>query len=448
MLHRKTTKVSQLVLAASGFLMCFVMWFATAAFSVAIMQDYGLEKAQLAVLASSAMWLQPFFRQIAGVLADKFGAPRTAAITLIYTGVFSILSAFARNYTELFVTRLVVATAGIFFVIGIQHMAQWFEKQEIGLAQGIYAGTGNVGAGLGALLLPRIYGLDYRTAFLHLGIAALVLAAVYWRYGVAAVSQERAEDARKTATLKDTVYVVTRFAAISLMLQYAMTFGLEIGMNAWLPGYYRLAFQAQFEQIGYKSLEAMAIAAGTLAAVQSFNASLWRPFSGFVSDLFLRKGWTPWPFLNRKDPIAPRLHWVFTSMVAVTVMMVVFTIAGLSGNLTFSVIALAFLGFTVAFGTGSNFGVTPVLFRKNPGIATGFIGGISTIGGVIYPLIYGHVENIHTGYALVALTMFIPFILIFVAAFRPGERIRVDAGLGSWHKYGLSSPISEPAQGD
>jgi NNP family nitrate/nitrite transporter-like MFS transporter len=443
MTQKKGTKIGQLVLASSGFLMCFVMWFATAAFSVSIMKDYGLEKAQLAILASSAMWLQPFFRQIAGLLVDRFGARHTAAITLAYTGVFSILSAFARNYNELFITRLVVATAGIFFVIGIQHVAQWYEKQEIGLAEGIYAGTGNVGAGLGALLLPRIYGLDYRTAFLHLGIIALVLALVYWRFGVAAVSTERAEHARKSATVRDTVYVLTRFSAIALMLQYAMTFGLEIGMNAWLPSYYRLAFQAQFEQIGYKSLEVMAIAAGTLAAVQSFNASLWRPFSGFISDLFLKNKWTPWPFLNRKDPLAPRLHWVFTSMVAVTMMMFLFTIAGLSGNLVFSVVALAFLGFTVAFGTGSNFGVTPILFRKNPGIATGFIGGVSTIGGVIYPLIYGHVANIHMCWLP---PLFIPFILLFIVVARrthPG-----GCRGGALAVYGLQTPLVEPVQGD
>jgi len=448
MAQQKGTKVGQLVLASSGFLMCFVMWFATAAFSVSIMKDYGLEKAQLAILASSAMWLQPFFRQIAGVLADRFGAPKTAAITLMYTGVFSILSAFARTYTELFITRLVVATAGIFFVIGIQHMAQWFQKNEIGLAQGIYAGTGNVGAGLGALLLPRIYGLDYRTAFLHLGIAALVLSVVYWRFGVAAENVERAQDVRDAATLKDTFYVVTRFTAIALMLQYAMSFGLEIAMNAWLPSYYRLGFAPQFEALGYQSLVSLAIVSGTLASVQSFNASLWRPLSGFISDLFLRKRWTPWPFLNRKDPIAPRLHWVFTSMVAATVMMFIFTTAGLSGNLAFSVIALALLGFTTAFGTGSNFGVTPVLFHKNPGIAAGFIGGVSTIGGIIYPLIFGNVSNIHTGYAVVAGILFIPFMLIFIIAFRSGESVKVDSGLGGWKAYGLDSPLAESAQGD
>lgn len=448
MFQTKGSKVGQLVLAATGFLMCFIMWFSTAAFSVAIMKDYGLEKAQLAILASSAMWLQPFFRQIAGLVTDRVGAPKMAAITLLYTGIFSILSAFSHNYTELFITRLIVATAGIFFVIGIQHVSQWFDKSESGLAQGIYAGTGNVGAGLGALLLPRLYGLNYQAAFLHLGIAAILLAGLYLAFGVAGASAARVASVRKSATWKDTVYVLSRYSAIALTLHYAMTFGLEIGLNAWLPGYYKLAFKTQFDALGYKSLESIAIAAGSLAAVQSFNASLWRPFSGFVSDLFQRKKWTPWPFLNRKDPIAPRIHWIFTSMIAVTIMMVLFSLAGMSGSLVFSILVLAFMGLSISSGTGSNFGVTPVLFRKNPGIATGFIGGFATIGGVVYPLIFGGLPNIHIGYALVALFLFIPFIAIFVVAFRPAERIEVDKGLGDWHSHGLSTPLSDAAQGD
>jgi NNP family nitrate/nitrite transporter-like MFS transporter len=448
MFQMKGSKVGQLVLAAMGFLLCFGMWFSTAAFSVSIMQDYGLEKAQLAILASSAMWLQPFFRQFAGLITDRIGAPKMAAITLLYTGIFSILSAFSTNYTELFITRLIVATAGIFFVIGIQHVSQWFEKNESGLAQGIYAGTGNVGAGLGALMLPRIYGLDYHAAFLHLGIAAIIMAGVYLIFGVAGISSERVASVRKAATLNDTVYVLTRFSAIALVFHYAMTFGLEIGLNAWLPGYYKLAFKPQFDALGYKSIEAIAIAAGSLAAVQSFNASLWRPFSGFISDLFQRKKWTPWPFLNRTDPIAPRLHWIFTSMIAVTIMMILFSLAGMSGNLVLSIVVLAFMGLSIASGTGSNFGVTPLLFRKNPGIATGFIGGFATIGGVIYPLIFGGLPNIHAGYALVAFGAFIPFIVIFIIAFRSSGRIDIDNGLGNWEKHRVSAPLSDAIQED
>jgi len=242
-----------------------------------------------------------------------------------------------------------VATAGIFFVIGIQHVAQWFDEHEMGLAEGIYAGTGNAGAGLGALFLPRIYGTDYHTAFLQMGIFAIGLAIYYLIFGVAAASKERAERAKKSATARDTFYVATHWAALALMFQYAMTFGLEIGMNAWLPGYYRMAFGEQLKQLGYTDLKALTIAAGTLASVQSLQASFWRPFSGLISDLFLKHRWMPWPFITKEDPVSPRLHWVFTSMVGVTIMMVAFTFAGLTGNPAISVAVLAVLGFVISW---------------------------------------------------------------------------------------------------
>lgn len=431
-------RIIQLTLAALGFLTCFISWFATAAFSVAIMKDFHLEKVQLAILASSNMWLQPIFRQFVGVFTDKLGAPKTAAFTLFYTGVFSILSAFAVEYWQLFGTRLIVATAGIFFVIGIQHVAQWFDEHDMGLAEGIYAGTGNAGAGLGALFLPRIYGLDYHTAFIHLGIFSIALAVIYLLVGVAAISKERLHRAKKAATTGETIYVATRWVAIALMFQYAMTFGLEIGMNAWLPGYYKLAFGDALKALGYVDLKALMVAAGTLASVQSLQASFWRPFSGMISDMFLRHKWTPWPFLVKEDPMAPRVHWVFTSMVGVSVMMIAFTFAGLTGNPAISVFTLAVLGFVISWGTGSNFALTPVLFKRCPGVATGFIGGICTIGGIVYPLVYGLMPNIHYGYAVVSVTMFVPFMLIFIWAFRRGKPIiDIDAGIAHHKTYGV-----------
>lgn len=432
------TPIGQLSLAALGFVTAFVLWFAMAPFAAAIVKEYNLQKKDLALIASSTIWLSPIFRQFIGIFTDKLGAPKTAAFVLFYSGVFSILAANARSYNELFITRLIVASAGIFFVVGIQHVAQWFDEHDMGLAEGIYAGTGNAGAGLGALFLPRIYGLDYRTAWLHLGIFSICLAVYYLVFGVAAKTKERAERAKKSATIKDTAYVWTRWAAIALMLQYAMTFGLEIAMNAWLPGYYSTAFGDALKKAGYTDLKALTVAAGTLASVQSFQASLWRPFSGMVSDLFLKNRWTPWPFLNKEDPIAPRIHWVFTSMVGVTIMMIVFTFAGLSGNVVMSVVALAILGFVISWGTGSNFALTPVLFSRCPGVATGFIGGICTVGGIIYPLIYGRMANIHMGYATVAITLFIPFMLIFIMAFRRGKAIDVDAGIGDYRSFGVN----------
>jgi NNP family nitrate/nitrite transporter-like MFS transporter len=144
----KTHKVEQLIIATVGFFWCFLMWFSTAAFSPSIAAHYHLSIKALGLLASSAIWMAPVGRILAGWAADRFGAPRTFAVILAVCGLVSIASAFTENYTLLFAERVIVAIAGVSFVVGIQHVAQWFNANEIGTAEGLYAGTGNVGAGM------------------------------------------------------------------------------------------------------------------------------------------------------------------------------------------------------------------------------------------------------------------------------------------------------------
>ncbi len=445
----KTQKVEQLFMAAVAFFWCFLMWFASAAFVPTIASQFDLGIAAVAVLASSAIWTAPIIRPMVGWLTDKIGAIRSFVIVLVFCGAFSILSGRAdalapmvgvSEYDFLFWTRVIVATSGVAFVIGIQHVAQWFDPEEMGAAEGLYAGTGNVGAGAGALLLPRIYGLDYHAAFIHLGIVAFVIAGWLLLRGVPAKNLERLHMARKTATWGDTAFVWTRHAAIALMFAYTMCFGLEIGMNAWLPGYYKIGFAEAIKGLGFKSLVDVQIAAGSFAAVQSFNASLFRPFSGWISDLWQRKGWMPFPLLTRNLPYSPRIHWLMFALVCITTMMILLTVAGLTGSIVWSVIILAVFGICVSFGTGGTFAIVPLMFRERPGTATGFIGGVSTAGGVIFPLIYGKaaealgVGGIHMGYAIVAVCMFFPFVLYYVWAMH-WDIHPEDHGFGSKQKW-------------
>jgi NNP family nitrate/nitrite transporter-like MFS transporter len=427
-----THKVTQLALAATGFFWCFLMWFATAAFSPSIAHDYNLTLVDMGILASSALWLAPIGRIVAGWASDKLGARNTFTVILLYTGIFSIISSFATDYNVLFITRVIVSTAGVSFVVGIQHVAQWFEEHEIGTAEGLYAGTGNVGAGMGALLLPRIYETNYSAAFLHLGIIAIILAFVYFSVGVSAKNKETEEKAKKTATLADTLFVWTRWPAIALMFAYAMSFGLEIAMNAWLPGYYSKSFTLQMTELGYTSLTDLQNAAGTFAAVQSFNASLFRPFSGYMSDVFQRRKWTPFPLITKNLPYSPRIHWLMTALLCITFMMVLLSIAGIMGILPASVVILAILGITISFGTGSTFAIVPLMFKNRPGTATGFIGGVSTAFAIVFPLIFAWdlLPSPHWGYVFLALILFVPFILIFIIAFKYDEHPE-EHGIGS-----------------
>jgi NNP family nitrate/nitrite transporter-like MFS transporter len=187
----KTHKVEQLIIATIGFFWCFLMWFSTAAFSPSIAAHYHLGIGALGVLASSAIWMTPIGRIVAGWAADRFGAPRTFALILAVCGSVSIASAFTTSDKLLFAERVIVAIAGVSFVVGIQHVAQWFGPHEIGTAEGLFAGTGNVGAGAGALVLPRMFGTNYQAAFLWLGVIALGISALYLMRGVRPTPQRR-----------------------------------------------------------------------------------------------------------------------------------------------------------------------------------------------------------------------------------------------------------------
>lgn len=413
-----THKVEQLVIATVGFFWCFLMWFSTAAFSPSIAAHYHLGIEALGLLASSAMWMAPVGRMVAGWAADRFGAPRAFALVLALCGIVSIASAYTSSYSLLFVERVIVAAAGVSFVIGIQHVAQWFEPHEIGTAEGLYAGTGNVGAGVGALLLPRMFGTSYQSAYLWLGVGALAIAAWYLARGRAAKSLARRQMARQGSGFKGTIFVWSRYIAIALMLAYAMSFGLEIAMNAWLPGYFVRGFNAEILALGFTGVAGMQVAAGTFAAVQSFTASLFRPFAGYMSDLFQRRGWTPLPFIARTLPYAPRLHWLGIALILITLAMAGLTAAGLSGSLHASVAVLVAFGIFISFGTGGTFALVPLLFPDRPGLAAGFIGGLSTAGGILYPLVFAAQSNIHTGYLRVAVILFIPFVLFYFWAAR------------------------------
>ena len=50
--------------------------------------------------------------------------------------------------------------------------------------------------------------------------------------------------------------------------------------------------------------------------------------------------------------------------------------------------SLVALGIFISFGTGGTFALVPLLFPDRPGVAAGFIGGVSTAGGIVYPLIF------------------------------------------------------------
>ena len=424
----RMTKWRTLVLATVGFNFSFLIWFSFAPFTGPMAEEFGLSLAEIGILASAAIWLAPFGRILTGWLSDKFGAPAVFAIVLTYVGVFSIASAFAQSYAVFFVERLIVATAGITFVIGIQHVSEWFEEENLGTAEGIYAGIGNAGAAGGALILPRVFGsnwsgplfeTNWRAAFFYTGIVSIVLAIVYYSIGEAAKSTERRQATKDNASFKDWVHTATRYGTVVLALAYVMSFGLELSMNGWLPTYYREGFNTD-----------NLVLASTFAATFSVAAGLLRPIGGYVSDRLAREERDILPVFTGRY----REQWTFVALCFVVVTMFGMTVAGLSGVVMNAVAAGFLVGTGCAMAEGAIFAQVPAMFPNNSGAVAGVVGGVGTVGGIVYPLVYSApaLPNFHVGYAIVGASM-IPILALTAWVFRPhvAQNANTDGFVGS-----------------
>ncbi|RLM49930.1 MFS transporter [Halorubrum sp. ASP1] len=421
------TKYRTLLLATVGFNFSFLIWFSFAPFTGPIAEEFGLTVTEIGVLASAAIWLAPFGRILTGWLSDRFGAPVVFAIVLAYVGVFSIWSAFAASYAVFFGTRLIVATAGITFVIGIQHVSEWFAESELGTAEGVYAGIGNAGAAAGALVLPRVFtagwngplfSANWRAAFFYTGVVSIFLAGVYYVFGEAARSTEKRRATKQGATLREWIFTATRYGTVVLALAYVMTFGLELSMNGWLATYYREGFDTQ-----------NLVIASTFAATFSIAAGLLRPIGGYVSDRLARAERNILPVFTGRY----REQWTFFSLCLVVCTMLAMTLAGLRGTILLAVGVGFLVGMACAFAEGAIFAQVPAMFPNSSGAVAGVVGGVGTVGGIVYPLVYAApvLPNLHVGYALVAISM-VPIVALTAWVFQPdvAERANEDGLVG------------------
>lgn len=410
----KMTKYRTLLLATVGFNFSFLIWFSFAPFTGPMAEEFGLSLTEIGILASAAIWLAPFGRILTGWLSDKFGAPTVFAIVLGYVGVFSMASAFAQSYTVFFVERLIVATAGITFVIGIQHVSEWFDEGELGTAEGIYAGIGNAGAAGGALILPRVFGSDWsgplfstnwRAAFFYTGVVSIALGVVYFVFGEAAKSDAKRQATKDSTSFKGWFFTATRYGTVVLALAYVMTFGLELSMNGWLATYYREGFDTN-----------NLVLASTFAATFSVAAGLLRPIGGYVSDVLARKEKDILPVFTGHY----REQWTFVTLCFVVLTMLGMTAAGLTGRVLVAVGAGFLVGTACALAEGSIFAQVPAMFPNSSGAVAGVVGGIGTVGGIVYPLVYSapYLPNLHTGYSVVAVSM-VPIVLLTAWVFQP-----------------------------
>ncbi|WP_198263738.1 MFS transporter [sulfur-oxidizing endosymbiont of Gigantopelta aegis] len=168
-----------------AFFVTFLVWFNHAPLLGLIQETMGLSDQQIKTLLILNVALTIPARIITGMLVDVYGPRRTYSAMLLATAGLCFFFAVAQTFEALALARFLMGFVGAGFVIGIRMISEWYPHQQLGLAEGIYKGMGNVGSAVAAITLPTLallFGGDdgWRYAMGVTGVIAFVYAFIYY----------------------------------------------------------------------------------------------------------------------------------------------------------------------------------------------------------------------------------------------------------------------------
>ncbi len=168
-----------------AFFVTFLVWFNHAPLLTVIQETMGLSDQQIKLLLILNVALTIPARIITGMLVDVYGPRKTYSAMLFATAGLCFFFALARTFEALALARFLMGFVGAGFVIGIRMISEWYPAKQLGLAEGIYKGMGNVGSAVAAVTLPTLallFGGDdgWRYATGVTGIIALIYAFIYY----------------------------------------------------------------------------------------------------------------------------------------------------------------------------------------------------------------------------------------------------------------------------
>lgn len=180
-----TGKFRILHLTWFAFFVSFLVWFNHAPLLLVIQQQFALSDQQLKTLLILNVALTIPARIVVGMLVDSFGPRNIYSLLLGATALLCFYFSCASSFEALALSRFLLGFAGAGFVIGIRMISEWFPARQLGLAEGIYKGLGNIGSAAAAVSLPSIAlvwggedGWRYATALT--GMIAFVFAVIYF----------------------------------------------------------------------------------------------------------------------------------------------------------------------------------------------------------------------------------------------------------------------------
>lgn len=150
--------------------------------AIPLMREFGFNQALAGFLTTGIFTTHALMQIPGGHLVDRLGAKRVLAAALAWVMVGNLGLAFAAAYWQLLVCKIFTGLGtGVCFVGGARYVhAAAVGSKRLNLAQGLFGGSVQLGAGFVILAVPRLYLLAGWRATFFVCAATALTAAIIW----------------------------------------------------------------------------------------------------------------------------------------------------------------------------------------------------------------------------------------------------------------------------
>ncbi|MBL0112883.1 MAG: MFS transporter [Saprospiraceae bacterium] len=336
---------------------------------------------------------------VAGAWIDRIGTKLGYAITIVVWSIAGMLHAVARSVTGFVFARigLGIGEAGN-FPAGVKTVAEWFPKDERGLATGIFNAGTSVGVVMALFIVPMILNYaGWQEVFWITGALGFVWLILWiFLYDIPSRQKRITEEEYRLITEGQEPEVLATTTSIkwSRLFRIPQTWAYITGKALidpifwfflfWLPSYFSSTFSLDLKK---PSLELMII---------YFSTTLGSIGGGYLSSYLIKSGW---PVIKARKTVL--LIFAFFELSII-----------LAQFATQAWMAVALLSLAVAIHQAwatNIFTLASDMFPKEAVSSVVGIGGMAgAVGGILFPIFVGNIldqfkamGNITAGYNII-----------------------------------------------
>jgi MFS family permease len=250
-----------------------------------------LSPGMMGLVMSSFLWTYTIFLIPSGLITDKIGSRRTAAIGIVLWSVASFCTGLASTVGILFASRLLMGMGeSTTYPTSLKTIREWVPLRERGFATAIFDAGVSIGPGIGALLIGWLISrFDWRVSFFVTSLFGLVWV-VFWliffhnkpEEAKWLKDQERQEILTQRGMVEE-----KKSVSIAHLLKYKSMWGVALTQGCivyaqylfltWLPSYLQT------------SLHVSVMTSGIFTALPYIISGVFMVFMGRFSDRLLNR---------------------------------------------------------------------------------------------------------------------------------------------------------------